>query len=274
MAEEIRIVQPKEYYKRFLEKDVRPDNRELAEFRPVVLNIGCVTTAEGSALIKIGNTTVICGVKAELAKPDADQPKDGFIVPNVELPPLCSSNFRPGPPGEQAQVLSQTMADVIADSQCLLSESLCICPGKLVWVLHIDLVCLDYDGNVMDACMVALVSALRNTVLPKVTVDEETGDIQTDPTTRVPLQVTCCPVATTFIVFDNKLLLVDPTREEESMATGAVTIVTEGDNLCSIYKPGGTPLTENQIDNCIERAFTHGREVCRLIEDTLLSVDR
>lgn len=34
-------------------------------------------------------------------------------VPNVDLPPLCSSRFRPGPPGEQAQVASQFIADVI-----------------------------------------------------------------------------------------------------------------------------------------------------------------
>lgn len=36
------------------------------------------------------------------------------LVPNVDLPPLCSSRFRPGPPGEQAQVLSQFLADVIS----------------------------------------------------------------------------------------------------------------------------------------------------------------
>ena len=37
-----------------------------------------------------------------------------YLVPNVDLPPLCSSRFRPGPPGEQAQVLSQFVADVIS----------------------------------------------------------------------------------------------------------------------------------------------------------------
>lgn len=36
-----------------------------------------------------------------------------FSVPNVDLPPLCSSRFRPGPPGEQAQAASQFVADVI-----------------------------------------------------------------------------------------------------------------------------------------------------------------
>lgn len=45
-------------------------------------------------------------------------------------------------------------------------------------------------------------------------------------------------------------------------------------SLCCFLFSGGTPLTENQIDICIERAFTHGREVCRLMEETLLSVYR
>ena len=35
-------------------------------------------------------------------------------VPNIDLPPLCSPRFRPGPPSEQAQVLSQFIADTIS----------------------------------------------------------------------------------------------------------------------------------------------------------------
>jgi exosome complex component RRP43 len=33
---------------------------------------------------------------------------------------------------------------------------------QLVWVLYIDMMCLDYDGNVTDACMIALIAALKN----------------------------------------------------------------------------------------------------------------
>ncbi|RUS76657.1 hypothetical protein EGW08_015587 [Elysia chlorotica] len=274
MAEQFKMAQPKEYFKKFLENDIRPDDRELGEFRPTILNIGCVSTAEGSALVKLGNTTIMCGIKAEVATPDADRPKEGFVVPNVELSPLCSPSFRPGPPGEQAQVLSQNMADLLRTSECINLEDLNICPGKLSWVLHIDLVCLDYDGNVMDACTLALVSALKNTSLPSVTVDEETGDIKTDPTTLRPLSVSCCPVSTSFIVFDHNILLVDPTHEEEKLATGAITIIAEGGNLVSIYKPGGTPLTDEQMEDCIDRALKRSKEASQLIGETLCSIDR
>lgn len=36
-----------------------------------------------------------------------------MLVPNVELPALCSPEFRPGPPSEKAQVLSQFVLDTV-----------------------------------------------------------------------------------------------------------------------------------------------------------------
>ncbi|KAK7503915.1 hypothetical protein BaRGS_00005038 [Batillaria attramentaria] len=239
MADEFRTAQPKEYYRKFLEKDVRPDNRELGEFRPTVLNIGSISTAEGSALIKLGNTTVICGVKGELAEPKTETPKEGYIVPNVELSALCSPQFRPGPPSEQAQVLSQFVADVIKNL-----------------------------GN-WCGC-----SALKNTALPTVTVDEETKKVETDFKQQNMLHLSCCPISSTCAVFDDTVLLVDPTSEEQTLATGIVTVVTDGKNICCLDKPGGSPLTDSQMRTCIERAFQRHREACKLMEDTLCSIDR
>ncbi|XP_039109564.1 exosome complex component RRP43 isoform X3 [Hyaena hyaena] len=113
MAAGFKTVEPLEYYRRFLKENCRPDGRELGEFRTTTVNIGSISTADGSALVKLGNTTVICGIKAEFAAPPTDAPDKGYVVPNVDLPPLCSSRFRSGPPGEEAQVASQFVADVI-----------------------------------------------------------------------------------------------------------------------------------------------------------------
>ena len=33
---------------------------------------------------------------------------------------------------------------------------------QYVWVLYCDLLCLDYDGNVTDACVLALLAAFKN----------------------------------------------------------------------------------------------------------------
>jgi exosome complex component RRP43 len=79
----------------------------------------------------------------------------------VELPPLCSSRFKGGPPGEQAQVYNQFMAEVIANADCVDLKQLVVAQGKLVWVLYGDMICLDYDGSILDACIASLFAALK-----------------------------------------------------------------------------------------------------------------
>nr|XP_020634091.1 exosome complex component RRP43-like isoform X3 [Pogona vitticeps] len=74
-----RTVEPLEYYRRFLKENCRPDGRDLGEFRTTTVNIGSITTADGSALVKLGNTTVVCGIKAEFATPPADASNRGYI---------------------------------------------------------------------------------------------------------------------------------------------------------------------------------------------------
>lgn len=48
----------------FKAQGVRPDGRSLQKIRPVSINVGSIKTAEGSAIAKIGNTVVVCGIKA------------------------------------------------------------------------------------------------------------------------------------------------------------------------------------------------------------------
>lgn len=40
---------------------------------------GSISTANGSALVRIGDSTIVCGVKAEIAEPDLERPDQGFI---------------------------------------------------------------------------------------------------------------------------------------------------------------------------------------------------
>ncbi|XP_073439354.1 exosome complex component RRP43 isoform X2 [Dendrobates tinctorius] len=247
MAAGYKTVEPLEYYRKFLKQNCRPDGRDVSEFRTTTINVGSITTADGSALVKLGNCTVICGIKAEFTSPTTDAPNKGYIVPNVDLTPLCSSRFRPGPPGEEAQVASQFIADVIETSQVIQKEDLCIESGKLAWVLYCDLICLDYDGNLLDACVCALVAALRNVQLPAVKISEDTGLAQVQLSSKSPLTILKHPVSTTFAVFDDIYIIVDPTGEEERFATGLLTVVTDEDGkLCTIRKPGkmtcGFPL--------------------------------
>lgn len=44
-----------------------------------VLAAGSISTADGSALVRMGDTTIVCGVKAEIAEPELDHPEQGFL---------------------------------------------------------------------------------------------------------------------------------------------------------------------------------------------------
>lgn len=194
-------------------------------------------------------------------------------VPNVDLPPLCSSRFRSGPPGEEAQVASQFIADVIENSQIIQKEDLCISPGKLSWVLYCDIICLDYDGNILDACTFALLAALKNAQLPEVTINEETGLAEVNLKKKSYLNIRTHPVATSFAVFDDTLLIVDPTGEEEHLATGTLTVVMDEEGkLCCLHKPGGSGLTGAKLQDCMSRAVTRHKEVKKLMDEVIKSM--
>lgn len=98
----------------------------------------------------------------EIGPPEHDDPSSGYIVTNVTLPPLCSPRIKSGPPGETAQAATQFAAELVAGGGVVDLSSLCITPAKWVWVLHVDLVCINLDGGLLDACSVALIAALRN----------------------------------------------------------------------------------------------------------------
>lgn len=275
MAEYFKIAQPVEYYKKFLENDTRPDDRELGEFRETILNVGHISTADGSALVKLGNTCVVCGIKAEIATPKLEEPNAGFIVPNVELPALCSPRFRSGPPSELAQTASLFLHDVIVKSGCVQPSELCIAPSTHCWVLYCDLICLNFDDNLLDACITALTAALSNVGLPVATVDADSGDVSVDINNTVPLKVHNLPVAATFAIFNEHVVFADPTQEEEDLVKGTVTIVTvNNDEVCIIHKPSGSSLTAAKLNDCISMAHKRASYVRSLIESALASVEK
>ncbi|KAF8324571.1 ribosomal protein S5 domain 2-type protein [Cantharellus anzutake] len=180
---------PRAYLERFLAEGVRPDGRGDSSWRDISVNSGSISTADGSALVRLGDTTIVCGVKAEVAEPDIDHPASGFIVPNVDLSAMCSPLFKTGPPGEEAQIISQYIYGTLLSSEFLPLKSLAIEPGKAVWCLYIDAACINYDGNALDATLLAVVTALKNTQLPTATFSETTGRTTISRTLSAPLSL-------------------------------------------------------------------------------------
>lgn len=222
---------PHAYLERFLAEGVRPDGRAPRAWRDVSVNVGSVSTADGSALVRMGKTLVVCGVKAEIAEPELGTPGLGFLVPNIDLPAICSPKFKPGPPSEEAQVLSERLNDALVRSNLLPLDTLCIASGRAAWCLYVDATCLNYDGNAFDAALVAIMAALGNTTLPQATFDPDTSTTTCSRTVRAPLSLNknrrVVGLSFGCVGASTPTLLVDPTSFEEPLLTSAISIVVD-----------------------------------------------
>ncbi|KAK8850343.1 hypothetical protein IAR55_004261 [Kwoniella newhampshirensis] len=263
---------PSQYLSRFLAQGYRPDGRKVRSWREVSVNVGSISTAHGSSLVRMGDTTMVCGIKAEIAEPSASTPNEGFVVPNIDLPALSSSRFKPGPPGDEAQTYSNWLNDLVVSSRTLPLSSLIIAPGKAAWVIYIDVVCINYDGNAFDAAVLAVMTALKNARLPRATYDDDSGRTICSRTERFPLQLGRIPLSCSYGIFESTHLLPDPTSFETRLLPTTLTIaLDESDHACLIRQEGlGGVLGasgERVIGEAWGMAEERAKELRELLED-------
>ena len=137
----------------------------------------------------------------------------------MDLNPISNSKFKPGPPGDEAQSLSSTINDIILSSNLVDLKDLIIEPFKAVWVLYIDVICLDFDGNAFDAALLSIMTALKDCMvlfskmliyltydfigtLPTPTFDVDSEEVICSPTQSQQLKLQKTLIPSTFGVFD------------------------------------------------------------------------
>nr|XP_047143886.1 exosome complex component RRP43 [Hydra vulgaris] len=308
MAQDFKIARPLEYYKEFLKENIRPDGRALDEYRKTIVNINSIKTASGSGLVRIGNTIVVCGIKAELAEPSVEKTNEGYfgiILPNVDLPALCSHEFRPGPPSDQAQAMSQLVAETVENCKLINLKKLCIKEKKLCWVIYADIICISHDGNLIDAIIASLYIALLNTKLPVVTINEETGSPEASPTEQFTLELTTRLSSTTVELIDNDINFCIISAFTESKNFTAIDLIVLGevgsrkplfenkyrksedvqkllnvkpslatmrDTIFSIES--GCSVNEDSVRTCIKYAIHRAEELDSLIHEASECIDR
>src|SRR5436853_1053293 len=75
---------------------MRMDNRTAGELRPVEIVTGCLMTAEGSALIKVGNTHVLCAASVEdTVPPFLRNSGKGWVTAEYSMLPRATSKRTP-----------------------------------------------------------------------------------------------------------------------------------------------------------------------------------
>ena len=259
MAENFLSCQPDEYYQRFIDHDIRPDGRKRDEYRPINIGIGSIATADGSAVIKIGKTTVVCGVRAQLTDPPIPKPNQGYLVINVEISGVSRGVSRFA--SEEAKTLNQTVEEIVNNSKMFDVTSLNIEPEKLSWVLYCDVIVCNNDGNALDACLLALIGALKSTQLPSVAVEEDNPIPIVNSAIKNELVLREIPICVSAAMFRENYIILDPNSEEEQLSSGSCIICTlDRGTMCYMSSVGAGVEGSRKVD-MFELAKTHADKI-------------
>src|SRR5574339_1137406 len=78
----------------------RLDGRNLDDLRTLEIDLDVIKKANGSALVKLGNSEVIAGVKVETGEPFEGLEDKGALIVSGEVLPIASPHAEPGPRDE------------------------------------------------------------------------------------------------------------------------------------------------------------------------------
>lgn len=255
-----------------VEVNMRNDGRTCISYRPMELECDLVSTANGSARLRLANSDILVGVKTEIDTPSPESPGLGKLEFFVD----CSANATPmfeGRGGEDlATEISNSLAKAYASSFPL--HKLSIVRGQKCWKLYVDILILELGGNLFDATSLAVKAALNCTRIPRVTtaaVDGKNIDLQLsdDPydcwnldISRIPCLVTMCKIGEHY--------LVDPTQEEEACSNASLILaITKSGKLTSMFKYGDSSLHVNSIAKILKAGIDVGVFLNTALDDAL-----
>ncbi len=234
-----------------IKRGKRLDGRGLNDFREIKIFENYIPKASGSAMVELGKTKVVAGVKIEEGEPFPDTPDQGVMALNIEMLPMAFPTFEAGPPGEEAIEYSRVVDRGIRESRMIDVSKLVIEPGEKVWMVFIDIDIINYAGNIIDASTIAAVAALRNAIVPASKIGGE----------DFKLPVNANPVSVTMAKIGDELVI-DPDLEEEQVSNGRITITMAEDNhIHAIQKGDVGEFSMDDIRKAIKASRDTGNKI-------------
>jgi exosome complex component RRP42 len=242
-----------------VKENSRLDDRGLMDFRPINIQTDYLKKAEGSALVTLGKTKVLVGVKLGTAAPFPDTPKEGVLMTVAELTPMASPHFEAGPPDESSIELSRVVDRVIRESKMIDMEKLFIEEEK-VWMVNLDFYPLDMDGNLFDAAVLGACAALRTAKMPKY----EDGKVIYEER-KDPMPIKDKPISCTFASVGDRVIL-DPTELEENIMRARFTVgVNQKDHICAMQKGGLGGFSQAELDQAVAETVKQAKKLRKVI---------
>lgn len=250
-----------DFIKDLLMKGQREDGRQQMSYRDIKIKTGAIPNAEGSALVTLGNTKVLSGVKLGVGEPMPDKPGEGNLITGAELHPMASESFESGPPSPEAIELGRVIDRGIRAANMIDSKNLGIDEEK-VWEVFVDIYVLNYDGNLFDAGMLAAVAALSSARMPKYENEEVIREGSLGK-----FKLGGMATSTTFAKIAGKVIL-DPDGNEEAYMNSRITITSdENDVVRAMQKGLGGSFSQSELENLLEMSFVKSKDLRKLVEN-------
>jgi exosome complex component RRP42 len=250
------------YITSLLEANRRLDGRTLDEYRDIKIETGFVEKAEGSALVHLGNTKVIAGVKITTGTPYSDYPNRGTLIVSAELNPTAAPHYRSGPPSDETIELARITDRIIRESDCIDLEDLCIIEGKLVYNIFVDIYPIDDNGNLFDACALAAYAALATTNIPEYTINEEEVELLE---TKQPIKMKNIPISiTTYKI--GSYTINDASYKEEAASQARITFGFTENHIVSGQKGGEGVFSSSEILEIVDKNFNKAKDIREIVK--------
>jgi exosome complex component RRP42 len=158
---------------------------------------------------------------------------------------------------------------MLQSSRLLDVNDLCIVPGKFCWVLYIDVMVVQYGGNLVDVATLGIYSALRDTHIPKVVAEDQSTkskdalgyELDDDVNSAWKLDVDCCPICVTLsqITPDSSFYVLDASHQEEGCTCSTLVVgVDSTGTVCGLQKGGSGTFDPDALSSmmrtCVQTA--------------------
>ena len=223
-------------------QSTRHDGRRWDELRPVRITVGCQKSAEGSALIEMGDTAVLCAASVEEQVPRWMQGRGtGWVTAEYDMLPRATSSRR-SRDRDTGRTASRSQ-----EIQRLIGRSLRAATDLNAMgerAIYLDCDVLQADGGTRTAAITGAYVALR---------DALQGLVDAGKLNSIPLR---CAVAAVSVGLHKGSLMLDLDYSEDSAADADFNIVmTDAGDLVEIQATAeGNPFPRQRVGDAITLA--------------------
>lgn len=260
----------------------RPDGREPDKYRDILINWGSIDTANGSAIVKFGNTTVVSGITFEqneielsddrtIEQIEEDTLSDlsNLVEISVRFQPHCSFSFKmQGNDQDVKESLIMTVhfKQILKNANMFDLKQLIRVDDQKVIIskMCIEILVENYDGNGFDASNIALLASVL--------------DCKLDAEGKPHLKVDNYPISTTFCFRrpstadeeekSDEIVFQDPSLDDEKLSDGMLNVVINAgtNQLVLLNKTGGEGISLDRLKDCIKIATRRSSRLRNLLK--------